>query len=49
MEPLTLEEIVKAVQGRLVHGGREEKITGVSIDSRKVRRGDLFLLSWGTQ
>jgi UDP-N-acetylmuramoyl-tripeptide--D-alanyl-D-alanine ligase len=42
MEPLTLEEIVKAVRGRLVHGGRKERITGVSIDSRKVRPGDLF-------
>lgn len=42
MEPLTLEEVIAAVRGRLVQGSTTGRITGVSIDSRKVRPGDLF-------
>ena len=41
--PLTLEDIVTATGGRLEQGNREQAINGVSIDSRTVDRGDLFL------
>ena len=42
MESMQLEEIIEAVQGILVQGCSHIKATGVSIDSRKVRQGDLF-------
>ncbi|HHV35548.1 MAG TPA: UDP-N-acetylmuramoyl-tripeptide--D-alanyl-D-alanine ligase [Syntrophomonadaceae bacterium] len=42
MESMQLEEIIEAVQGILVQGCSHIKATGVSIDSRKVRPGDLF-------
>ncbi|MEO0082609.1 MAG: UDP-N-acetylmuramoyl-tripeptide--D-alanyl-D-alanine ligase [candidate division WOR-3 bacterium] len=41
MEPLKVEDVVRAVGGTLVRGGRKT-ITGVSIDSRAMRPGDLF-------
>lgn len=40
---LTVEEIRKAVGGRLRQGGSAAKIKGVSIDSRTIRQGDVFI------
>lgn len=42
MEPMQLEEIAEAVQGTLVRGCSRVKATGVCIDSRRVKPGDLF-------
>jgi len=36
-------EIAKAVGGKLVYGPAELKISGVSIDSRKIKKGELFI------
>jgi UDP-N-acetylmuramoyl-tripeptide--D-alanyl-D-alanine ligase len=48
MESMQLEEIMEAVQGTLVQGVHSNiRITGVSIDSRKVRQGDLFFAFHG--
>jgi UDP-N-acetylmuramoyl-tripeptide--D-alanyl-D-alanine ligase len=45
---MQLEEIMEAVQGTLVQGVHSNiRITGVSIDSRKVRQGDLFFAFHG--
>jgi UDP-N-acetylmuramoyl-tripeptide--D-alanyl-D-alanine ligase len=41
--PLTLGDIVTATGGRLEQGNPEQRITGVSIDSRTIDRGDLFI------
>ena len=41
--PLTPGDIVTATGGRLEQGNSEQAITGVSIDSRTVERGDLFI------
>ncbi len=42
MEPIRLNELVAATGGRLVNG-RELKVTGVSIDTRTLRPGDLYV------
>lgn len=42
METLTLGEVVENIQGSLIQGQAASRITGVSIDSRKVQSGDLF-------
>jgi len=42
MRPYTLEEICEATGGRIVSGSSLTQVTGVSIDSRKVKHGDLF-------
>ncbi|HAA90418.1 MAG: UDP-N-acetylmuramoyl-tripeptide--D-alanyl-D-alanine ligase [Thermoanaerobacterales bacterium 50_218] len=42
MKPLPLIEVTKAVNGRLLSGTTESRVTGVSIDSRAIREGDLF-------
>ncbi|MBP6964264.1 MAG: UDP-N-acetylmuramoyl-tripeptide--D-alanyl-D-alanine ligase [Armatimonadetes bacterium] len=42
MEKLTLAEVVKAVQGRLVRGNADAEITGVSTDTRTLAPGDVF-------
>ena len=42
MRPLTVEEIAKAVEGKLVSGSGSTRITGVSTDTRKICPGELF-------
>jgi UDP-N-acetylmuramoyl-tripeptide--D-alanyl-D-alanine ligase len=39
---LTVDEIARAVGGRLLQRGRSGEITGVAIDSRRIQPGDLF-------
>ncbi len=43
MEKLILDEIIKAVSGRLIQGNPGLEITGVTTDSRKVNPGELFI------
>ena len=40
---LTIEDVLKATGGRLVSTGGEPSISGVSIDSRTIKKGDLFI------
>lgn len=42
MPKFTLEEIIKATNGRLLTAGSHPQITGVSIDSRSLVPGDVF-------
>ena len=42
MDPIRLSELVAATGGRLVNG-RELKVTGVSIDTRTLKPGDLYI------
>lgn len=42
MDPIRLNELVAATGGRLVNG-RELKVTGVSIDTRTLKTGDLYV------
>ncbi|OYD15002.1 hypothetical protein CH330_06910 [candidate division WOR-3 bacterium JGI_Cruoil_03_51_56] len=42
MEPLSIEDIVRATDGKLSGSGNGE-ITGVSVDSRTIRPGELFI------
>lgn len=42
MEPIRLNELVTATRGRLVNG-RELKVTGVSVDTRSLKPGDLYV------
>jgi len=42
MEAMTVAEVVGAIEGELVVGDADVKISGVSTDSRKVRPKDLF-------
>jgi UDP-N-acetylmuramoyl-tripeptide--D-alanyl-D-alanine ligase len=39
----TLDEIIKATQGKLIQRGRVDKLKGVSTDSRGLKAGDAFL------
>jgi UDP-N-acetylmuramoyl-tripeptide--D-alanyl-D-alanine ligase len=43
MEPIVLSQIIKATRGNLISGMPDTKISGISIDSRKVFCGDLFI------
>lgn len=43
MNRITIEEIVKAVDGTLLHKGKENYIEGVKHDSRECGKGDLFV------
>ncbi|MFU0799219.1 MAG: UDP-N-acetylmuramoyl-tripeptide--D-alanyl-D- alanine ligase [Xylanivirga thermophila] len=43
MMPLSIGDIVGAVGGRLVQGNPENTINGVSIDSRNIEKGNLFI------
>ncbi len=43
MEPLCVNEIVEATKGRLVNGDKSLSIKGISIDSRSIKKGDLFI------
>lgn len=48
MPEFTLEEIIKATNGRLATGRSELRITGVSIDSRSLVPGDVFFALKGS-
>ena len=43
MKPLKVEEIVKAIDGRIVRTGKAKSITGVSTDTRTINQGDIFI------
>jgi len=43
LEMLTIDEILKAAGGKLVHGKREIGASGISIDSRSIKDGELFV------
>ena len=43
MSPITAHELIDAVMGRLIAGRSATVFTGVSIDSRSVRKGNLFI------
>lgn len=43
MKPMNLIEIEKAVSGSLVQGEPRARVSGVSIDSRTVKEGELFI------
>ena len=43
MVPLPLRLVAEWVKGRLVNAGGDEKVTGVSTDSRQICQGDLFV------
>ena len=42
MERLTIKEVIKAVQGELICGSERGEISGVSIDSRTIKKGEIF-------
>ena len=42
MKP-TWDEIIKAINGRLIHGGPEGEFCGVSTDTRTIKAGELFI------
>lgn len=43
MEKISIREIEEVVRGRLIRGIRDRYISGVSTDSRKAKKGDLFI------
>ncbi len=43
MESMTVGEILKACNGRLLCGDPRIKVTGISIDTRTIKEGELFL------
>ena len=47
MEVLGIEEIVSALNGRLMNSGRDLTVSGVSIDSRRINPGDMFIALQG--
>ena len=47
MQPLNAKEIIKAIKGELVSGELDTKLTGVSIDTRTIQPGDLFIALTG--
>ena len=42
MEKLTVREVIKAVRGKLICGSQQGEISDVSIDSRTIKRGEIF-------
>ena len=42
MEGLTVKEVIGAVRGKLISGSERGEISGVSIDSRTIRKGHIF-------
>jgi UDP-N-acetylmuramoyl-tripeptide--D-alanyl-D-alanine ligase len=42
MERFTIREVIKAVQGELICGSQRGEISGVSIDSRTIKKGEIF-------
>lgn len=47
MEDLYIHEVVQAINGDLLHGDPDSKVTGVSIDTRSLKTGDLFFALQG--
>src|SRR3972149_10948058 len=44
MRTLTINEIIEATGGRVIYGNSDQNVfTGVSIDSRTTREGELFI------
>jgi len=43
MIELTIDEILKSTGGSLVNGSEEKRISGISIDSRTIKPGELFI------
>lgn len=46
---LTIEEILKSTGGRLICGNVEISVTGISIDSRTIKEGELFVCIKGNK
>lgn len=42
MEDLCINEVVQAINGDLLYGNPDDRITGISIDTRSLKPGDLF-------
>src|SRR3989304_7234297 len=42
-EMLTIEEIIKATGGKILHGSYVLPVSGISIDSRTIKDGELFV------
>jgi len=42
MERLTIREIIRAVRGKLICGSQRGEISGVSIDNRTIKKGEIF-------
>jgi len=42
MERLTVKEVIRAVRGKLICGSQQGEISGVSIDSRTIKKGEIF-------
>lgn len=47
MQPITAKDVVQACRGELVSGDADTKITGVSIDTRTIEPGNLFIALTG--
>lgn len=43
MEKVSLEQLVKITEGRLIQKGKTDWVTGAAIDSRKIKKNDLFI------
>ena len=43
MSMLTIEEIIKSTGGRLIYGSPDIPVSGISIDSRTIREGEIFV------
>ncbi|CAK7028250.1 MAG: UDP-N-acetylmuramoyl-tripeptide--D-alanyl-D-alanine ligase [Eubacterium sp.] len=43
MEKVSLEQLVKITEGRLIQKGKTDWVTGAAIDSRKIEKNDLFI------
>ncbi|MBX6352831.1 MAG: UDP-N-acetylmuramoyl-tripeptide--D-alanyl-D-alanine ligase [Thermoflavifilum sp.] len=43
MEPISVQTLCERTGGTLVHGDAQARVTGVSIDSRRVAAGDVFV------
>ena len=39
----SVEEIVKATTGKLIHGSFKDRVSGISTDSRKLKPQEAFL------
>ena len=46
---LTIGEIKKITKGKLLQGEISSTVTGVSIDSRKIKRGNVFIAVKGAR
>ena len=43
MKKLNIEEIIKACNGKLIHGDKAQEIRGFSRDSREIKDGDIYV------